>query len=98
MKKILIILLLAMSCGSAWSGQVGLPEEQVALPAVQGNYLVCVWDETARQWLQAHQTYDHTGSYSFQLPSWGKWYWVGLWDESLGEYVFGKWVGHFMTH
>lgn len=84
-------------CGTGFSGQVGLPVEQVEFPEVRGNYLVCVWDEAGDQWFQGFVNYDHSGSYSFQLPEWGKWYWVGLWNESTGEYVYDKWVGHFPT-
>lgn len=84
---------------SCFSGEVGLPMEHVALPpvSVEGSYLVCVWDEAAQDWLQGFESYPHTGSYEFQIPDWGKWYWVGLWDETKGEYVFGKWIGHFKS-
>lgn len=84
-------------CLSAIGGVVGLPTEEIALPAVQGDHLVCIWDEEAQEWLHAFEDYDHAGSYGFQLPEWGKWYWIGLWDEAAGDYVFGKWVGHFKT-
>lgn len=98
MKKAFLIMMFFAACSKVWSGQVELPEEQVALPAVQGDYLICLWDETSQQWLQSHQAYDQSGSFAFQLPSWGKWYWIGLWDSVKQEYVFGKWIGHFVTH
>ena len=98
MKKILAMLGLLALCSSANSGTVGLPMERLALPSVQGSHLVCIWDETAKQWLKGFETYDHAGVYEFQLPAWGKWYWVGLWDQNQGEYVFGKWIGHFPTN
>ena len=98
MKKVILIIVLFVACTRVWSGQVGLPEEQIALPAVQGDYLVCIWDETSEQWLQSHQDYDLSGTYSFQLPDWGNWYWIGLWDKVNEQYVFGKWIGHFITN
>ncbi len=97
MKKVFLALLVSVACGTVFSGQVGLPVERIELPDVQGSYLVCIWDETAGQWLQAFETYDLSGSYSFQLPEWSKWYWIGLWNESTGTYIFEKWVGHFPT-
>ncbi len=97
MKKSILAALLLIVCGNAFSGVVGVPAEHVALPVVQGEHLVCIWDETTGAWLQAFESYDHSGSYEFQLPEWGRWYWVGLWDSAAGEYVFGKWIGHFVT-
>ncbi len=97
MKKLMIVLIACMVCGSALAGEVGLPIERIALPSVTGQYLVCVWDDSAETWHQAFETYDHSGSYEFHVPSWGKWYWVGLWDQTKSEYVFGKWIGHFIT-
>jgi hypothetical protein len=90
MKKVLFFVSLIVVCCNAWSGQLGLPEEQIALPAVEGEYLVCVWDEASQQWF-------HSGVFTFQLPQWGNWYWIGLWDAVSEEYVFGKWIGHFKT-
>jgi len=99
MKKIFISLALLLICGHVWGGELGLPEEQIALPSVQGNYLVCIWDDSLGDWVNnVHQTYDNSGSFSFQLPSWGKWYWIGLWDSNSEQYVFGKWIGHFLTN
>jgi hypothetical protein len=98
MKKTMLVSILLVLCANAFSGTVGLPLERVALPDVQGNHLVCIWDETAGQWLHGFESYSHAGSYDFQLPEWGNWYWIGLWDEAAGEYVFGKWIGHFPTH
>lgn len=97
MKKVFISLALLVACGHVWGGELGLPEEQIALPAVQGDFLVCIWDESLGDWVQAHQAYDQSGSLNFQLPAWGKWYWIGLWDSASQQYVFGKWVGHFLT-
>ena len=98
MKKAFFIMILFAACSRGWGGQVGLPEEQVALPVVQGDYLICIWDEASDQWFQEHQVYDHTGVYKMKLPEWGKWYWIGLWDSVKEEYVFGKWIGHFLTY
>lgn len=97
MKKSILASILFIMCVSSFSGQVGRPTEMIALPAVQGNHLVCIWDETAGQWLQDFESYEHEGTFQFQVPEWGKWYWIGLWDEAAGDYVFGKWVGHFPT-
>ena len=99
MKKAIMILALALVCSIARSGEVGLPTEHIALPAVTagGSYLVCIWDETSGQWLQAHQSYDQSGAYDFQVPAWNNWYWIGLWDSTNGQYVFAKWIGHFLT-
>ncbi|MBN2783927.1 MAG: hypothetical protein JXR25_03810 [Pontiellaceae bacterium] len=98
MKKVVLALILALVCGTAYCGEVGLPLERIALPEVgSGGCLVCIWDESAGAWLQGFEAYDHAGAYDFQLPSWNRWYWIGLWDESAGKYVFGKWIGHFVS-
>ncbi|VGO21686.1 hypothetical protein [Pontiella sulfatireligans] len=97
MKKYIAALIILAACGSVFSGQVGLPMERIALPPVEGSQLVCIWDDTAGQWVGAFEDYDHAGVYDFQVPEWGKWYWIGLWDEAAGEYVFGKWIGHFIV-
>ncbi len=97
MKKLIIGIIALVVCGNVIAGEVGLPVEKIALPAVSGNHLVCIWDETEQTWLQSFSSYDQTGSYSFQVPTWGRWYWIGLWDEAKGQYVFGKWIGHFKT-
>lgn len=96
MKKTILTLMVLMGLG-VHAGQVSLPQERFALPAVQGSHLVCIWDETANNWYSAFTSYDQQGVINFQVPEWGKWYWVGLWDEQAGEYVFGKWVGHFIS-
>jgi hypothetical protein len=95
--KQLIVILLVLSGVSAYAGSVGLPAEQIALPKVEegGSYLVCVWDAYGERWAQSHVSYDKSGAYSFQIPEWEKWYWVGLWDSAGQRYIFGKWVGHF---
>lgn len=97
MKKTILALMLLIFCGTAFSGNVGLPAERIALPELQGNYQVCIWDNTAGAWLTTSEQYDHSGTYSFQLPEWNQWYWVGLWDSSTESYAFGKWVGNFIT-
>ncbi|MEE9368642.1 MAG: hypothetical protein V3V05_07220 [Pontiella sp.] len=97
MKKTILASILLVVCANSFSGLVGLPKEKVALPIVQGSHLVCVWDEAAGNWLSGFENYDHTGVYDFQIPEWGTWYWIGLWDEAAGEYVVGKWIGHFKT-
>lgn len=97
MKKTLLAVLMMLVVLGAYAGQVSPPVERLALPDVQGSFLVCVWDEAANDWYDDFVNYDHSGSLSFQLPEPGKWYWIGLWDEQAGEYVFGKWVGHFIT-
>lgn len=97
MRKSILASILLVVWSNAFGGTVELPVERLALPDVQGVHLVCVWDDTAGVWLGAHKAYDHSGVYEFKLPAWGKWYWVGLWDQAAGEYVYGKWVGHFPT-
>lgn len=95
-KNILALMMLLGVC--AFAGQVGLPQEHMALPDLQGDYLICIWDETANDWHTSFTSYDHNGSINVQVPELGKWYWVGLWDEQGGDYVFGQWIGHFVTH
>ncbi len=99
MKKITLALIVLVVGMSAFSGEVGLPTEHLALPAVQagGEYQICIWDETAGDWYQAHVSYGHEGSFDFQVPAWSQWYWIGLWDVANEKYVFGKWIGHFKT-
>jgi hypothetical protein len=97
MKKALLVLVMGMLCRGALGGTVGLPLERIALPAVDGEHLVCVWDAASGTWFQAFEQYDHAGAYGFELPEWNQWYWVGLWDSQTGEYAFGKWVGHFVA-
>ena len=96
MKKIIAVLIVVLVCGSAYCGEVGLPLERIALPSVSGSHLICVWDASSETWLKSFEAYDQSGAYEFQVPAWGKWYWIGLWDEATGEYVFGKWIGHFI--
>lgn len=96
MKKTLALILFAL-CIGAIGGQVGLPTERMAIADVQGSHLVCIWDQTAGNWLQGFEAYDNSGVYEFQVPQWGHWYWIGLWDEAKGEYVYSKWIGHFLT-
>ena len=99
MKKIITVLMIVLVSSKAFSGQIGLPLERLALPpTTAGNYLVCVWDESATKWVKSFEYYDHSGSYDFQVPSWNNWYWIGLWDESAEKYVYGKWIGHFLTN
>jgi hypothetical protein len=96
MKKKVLAIMVLESIG-AYAGQVSLPEERLALPEVQGSHLLCIWDEAANDWYAGFASYDHSGLLSFQLPEFGKWYWIGLWDEQAGDYVFGKWIGHFIS-
>lgn len=98
MKKTLLALLLITMSSTVFSGTVGVPQERIALPDVQGEHLVCIWDETLGVWAKDFESYDQQGAYNFQIPEWGKWYWIGLWDDAAGQYVFGKWVGHFVTN
>ena len=99
MRKILAALIIILVSSNAFSGQVGLPTERLALPpTTAGNYLVCIWNESVGQWESGFEVYDKSGSYNFTVPSWNNWYWIGLWDESAGKYVYGKWVGHFLTN
>lgn len=96
MKKWIIGMMLLAGL-SVLAGSVGIPEERIALPLVENGsgYLVCVWDETAGAWAQAHEVYSNNGAYDLQLLEWDKWYWIGLWDSANKQYVFGKWIGHF---
>ncbi|HEY5652881.1 MAG TPA: hypothetical protein VIR63_00730 [Pontiella sp.] len=98
MKKMIKIMTLVTAIFTgmcAYAVQVGLPTERLALPKLEGEHLICVWDETAQDWHTTFFSYDHTGSLNFKVPDFGKWYWVGVWNETTGEYVFGKWIGHF---
>ena len=97
MKKIFFAAILIWAGANTYSGEVGLPTEKLALPVVQGNHLVCIWDDASGDWMGDFVSYNHEGVYDFAVPEWGRWYWVGLWDDVAGEYVFGKWVGHFPT-
>ena len=94
MKKALLIWILAAGLRT-FAGEVGRPVEQIAFPAVRGTHLVCVWDDAAKKWVGSFTPYDHTGAYRFQVPAWDRWYWIGLWDQAKGQYVFAKWIGHF---
>ncbi len=96
MKKAIAMIMFAL-CFGAIGGEVGLPTERLAIVDVEGSHLVCIWDQTAGTWLQDFETYDNSGVYEFEVPQWGHWYWVGIWDEASGEYVFSKWIGHFLT-
>jgi len=96
MKKVMTTLALFVLLATAFAGQVGKPLERLALPDVSGEHLVCIWDESAGAWLQGHAAYDHSGTFDFQLPEWNQWYWIGLWDSAKAEYVYEKWVGHFI--
>ncbi len=95
MRMKILVLGALMLCGRIQGGEVGLPTECIALPPVEGTYLVCVWDYENEQWFQAHEIYDHAGSYSFHLPARDQWYWIGLWDPEVNKYILEKWIGHF---
>lgn len=98
MKKVTTAIMMFLGI-CAYAVQVDLPEERLTLPDLQGDYLVCIWDDFSGAWVNdVHPTYDHSGSLNFQVPSTGKWYWIGLWNKNSKEYVFGKWVGHFPTN
>lgn len=97
MKKSIVAIIMFAVCLTTFAGQVGLPSERIALPSLQGSHLVCIWDQTANNWYTSFSTYDHSGVITFQVPAWGRWYWIGLWDEANEKYVFSKWIGHFIT-
>ena len=98
MKKVTMALIISILCANAFGdSSVWLPRQRIALPELQGGHLVCIWVETAGDWLRTFETYDPVGTYEFQVPAWGNWYWIGLWDEQAEEYVFGKWIGHFIS-
>ncbi len=97
MKKWIMGLMLAAGL-SVWAGTAGQPSDRVAFPEVgEGNYLVCIWDETADAWYQGFIEYDHSGSYTFTAPAWNKWYWIALWNTAEGKYEYGVWIGHIKT-
>jgi len=100
MKKAIWTAMVLAGCASVFGGSVGLPTERLALPVVQGSHLVCIWDYTLGDWVGGgdFESYDHSGFYEFKLPQWSKWYWIGLWDVAKGEYVYAKWIGHFLTN
>lgn len=98
MKKSILTIIMFTVCATVFAGQiVGSPTERIALPAVQGTHWVCIWDEDAGEWHTAFAEYDNKGVFTFNVPEWGKWYWIGLWDEANEVYAFGKWIGHFVT-
>ncbi len=50
--------------------------------------------------------YTGSVSFDFEVPEWGdadaevdelRWFWVGVWDYSVGDYVFGRWISHQRT-
>jgi hypothetical protein len=94
MKLLLAILLIGVA---VHAGEIGLPTERFALPEVEGAHLICAYDWIASDWVGEHVEYDGEGSYDFEIQAWNRWYWVGLWDVAAGEYVWSKWVGHFLT-
>lgn len=99
MKKTILAMIMFTVCATAFSGQLGLATERIALPVVRGSHLVCIWDQSAGNWLaSSHASYGNRGEITFHVPESGKWYWIGLWDEMNEEYVFSKWVGHFIMN
>jgi hypothetical protein len=76
-------------------GTVGLPIERFAIPLVYGTNYVHCWDDRSRSWL-VKEIYDLSGFYEFQVPAWNQWFWVGVFNEDADEYVYGKWIGHFL--
>ena len=98
MKKSILAIIMFAVCATVFGDPViGLPTERIALPAVQGTHLICIWDQDAGDWYTTFATYDNNGEITFQVPEWDKWYWIGLWDEANEQYVFSKWIGHFLT-
>ncbi|MEI6892438.1 MAG: hypothetical protein V5783_09730 [Pontiella sp.] len=95
MKKILALIIFAL-CVGANAGYVGLPTERMAIEDLEGDHLVCIWDQSEGEWI-SRESYDHSGVYEFDVPAWGQWYWIGLWDEAANEYAYTKWIGHFPT-
>jgi hypothetical protein len=62
-----------------------------------GDYVVHVFDYSA-QTIIINTEYDHTGSFVFEVPSWDKWYWVGVYDTLADRYIMGTWIGHFTVN
>lgn len=75
---------------------VGLPLETIALPEVTGDHQIVIWSHEGQQVLGSHP-YDLSGTYSYQVPAWDRWYWLGLWSVDAEEYVYEKWIGHFLS-
>lgn len=96
MRKWIICIMIATGI-SALAGTVSPPKDRIAFPQVSGNHLVCIWDETANDWYTGFIKYDLSGTYTFTVPQWNRWYWVGLWNVSEGRYVFGTWLSHVKT-
>ena len=79
--------------------KVGLPIERIGIPNIDTTkvYLACIWvDAPTYGWWSIDPYSVAEGSYDFQVPSWNRWYWFGLWDVAKGEYVYEKWIGHFI--
>ncbi|VGO21241.1 hypothetical protein [Pontiella sulfatireligans] len=96
--KLFIFSLLILAGISTHAGTVGLPLERMSIPAVTGDYSICIWDDSASDWYTEFAPYDGSGFFNFQVPEWDNWYWIGLWDAKSESYIFGKWIGHFKVN
>ena len=97
MKLLAAILLIdiALLCRAS-GGTVGLPTERMVFPATTGTNLICLWSDSSDSWLQDHTLLQTNYMVDFHVPSWGDWYWVGIWEVDTGSYVYGKWIWHFL--
>ncbi len=96
MKKIWMVLtVLAIAC-LAQAGTVSLPTEHIAIPLVEGNATIKVWDYEAQQWIFT-ETSEQPTKFEFDVPAWDKWYWVGVKDLATGKFVLGLWIVHERT-
>lgn len=94
-------LMLAMGCmlPHTAEGAVGRAREVVKMPAnVQGTMTLRLYSFTQQQYIQTVNNVRSTDVYDFTVPSWGQWYWVGVWRDSDGELVLSQWIGHIRTH
>lgn len=80
----------------AQSGCVGLPTERIVMPPVEGPHTIMIYDSADKQFVLAKE-YDGSGIVSFDVPKWGRWYKLGLYDAG-DECVFTKWIGHFIIN
>ena len=78
------------------SCSIGLPSEWVALPPVEGEHVVTIFDYLNNEFVRTVE-YDHSGSFTYRVPEWGQWYLLGLYDSTAEQYVFEKWIGHYIV-
>jgi hypothetical protein len=71
--------------------------ETLAIPDLDGDHEVHVFDYFAQS-ITIDDVYDHAGYFAFDVPSWDRWYWVGVYDVGAGQYVQCVWICHFTVN